>query len=222
MRSPARCSAAAEASWRPAPTRRARSSPARPPVQAMTPPRPSTPSGGSHAVGPGARRKAAAKEQEDFQRLKRRIDKLVDQARPQGPRGDAGPPARARGPAADRQRLLRLRQGRAQARRAGACSTARRRHPRRARPTRSSSRATPTTLPIRRAVPQQLGAVRRARRQRRARSSSATVCRSGACAAGYAAQHPVASNATAPGRSRNRRVEVVLTRIHTDAAGTRS
>ena len=39
---------------------------------------------------------------------------------------------------------------------------------------------------------------------------------------GYAAQHPVASNATATGRARNRRVEVVLTRIHTDAAGTRS
>jgi chemotaxis protein MotB len=39
--------------------------------------------------------------------------------------------------------------------------------------------------------------------------------------AGYAAQHPVASNATASGRARNRRVEVVLTRIHTDAAGTR-
>ena len=39
--------------------------------------------------------------------------------------------------------------------------------------------------------------------------------------AGYAAQHPVASNATAAGRARNRRVEIVLTRINTDAAGTR-
>jgi chemotaxis protein MotB len=39
--------------------------------------------------------------------------------------------------------------------------------------------------------------------------------------AGYAAQHPVASNATAAGRARNRRVEIVLTRINSDAAGTR-
>jgi chemotaxis protein MotB len=32
--------------------------------------------------------------------------------------------------------------------------------------------------------------------------------------AGYAAQHPVASNASAPGRARNRRVEIILTRLH--------
>ena len=32
--------------------------------------------------------------------------------------------------------------------------------------------------------------------------------------AGYAAQHPVAGNATAAGRARNRRVEIVLTRLH--------
>ena len=32
--------------------------------------------------------------------------------------------------------------------------------------------------------------------------------------AGYAAQHPVAPNATASGRARNRRVEIVLTRLH--------
>ena len=31
-------------------------------------------------------------------------------------------------------------------------------------------------------------------------------------ASGYAALHPIASNATAPGRSRNRRVEIVLLR----------
>jgi chemotaxis protein MotB len=31
---------------------------------------------------------------------------------------------------------------------------------------------------------------------------------------GYAAQHPVASNATSAGRARNRRVEIVLTRLH--------
>ncbi len=33
----------------------------------------------------------------------------------------------------------------------------------------------------------------------------------------FAWQHPVASNATAEGRSRNRRVEVVLTRINRPA-----
>jgi len=33
-------------------------------------------------------------------------------------------------------------------------------------------------------------------------------------AAGYADLHPLASNATAPGRARNRRVEIVLQRIH--------
>ncbi len=32
--------------------------------------------------------------------------------------------------------------------------------------------------------------------------------------AGYAAQHPVSRNATAAGRARNRRVEIVLTRLH--------
>jgi chemotaxis protein MotB len=32
--------------------------------------------------------------------------------------------------------------------------------------------------------------------------------------AGYAAEDPVATNATAPGRARNRRVEIVLTRMH--------
>jgi chemotaxis protein MotB len=32
--------------------------------------------------------------------------------------------------------------------------------------------------------------------------------------AGYAAQHPVAENANAAGRARNRRVEIVLTRLH--------
>jgi chemotaxis protein MotB len=31
---------------------------------------------------------------------------------------------------------------------------------------------------------------------------------------GYAARQPVASNATAAGRARNRRVEIVLTRLH--------
>jgi chemotaxis protein MotB len=34
--------------------------------------------------------------------------------------------------------------------------------------------------------------------------------------AGFAAQEPIASNSTAEGRSRNRRVEVVLSRIHTE------
>jgi chemotaxis protein MotB len=36
--------------------------------------------------------------------------------------------------------------------------------------------------------------------------------------AGYAQQHPIASNATASGRSHNRRVEIVMTRIHTAPA----
>ena len=34
--------------------------------------------------------------------------------------------------------------------------------------------------------------------------------------AGYASEEPIASNSTAAGRSKNRRVEIVLTRIHTD------
>jgi chemotaxis protein MotB len=32
--------------------------------------------------------------------------------------------------------------------------------------------------------------------------------------AGYAAQHPVAGNATPSGRAQNRRVEIILTRLH--------
>jgi chemotaxis protein MotB len=33
-------------------------------------------------------------------------------------------------------------------------------------------------------------------------------------AVGYADQHPIASNATAAGRTRNRRVEIVMRRIY--------
>ena len=44
-------------------------------------------------------------------------------------------------------------------------------------------------------------------------SSSATTSRAGRLAAsGYGAQHPITTNATAAGRARNRRVEIVLTR----------
>jgi chemotaxis protein MotB len=32
--------------------------------------------------------------------------------------------------------------------------------------------------------------------------------------AGYAAEHPIASNATPAGRAANRRVEIILTRLH--------
>ena len=40
-------------------------------------------------------------------------------------------------------------------------------------------------------------------------------------AAGYAALHPVASNSTATGRARNRRVDIVLDRLYPDPAGER-
>jgi chemotaxis protein MotB len=41
-------------------------------------------------------------------------------------------------------------------------------------------------------------------------------------AAGFAALHPIASNSTADGRSRNRRVEIVLLRLRQDAQGRSS
>jgi chemotaxis protein MotB len=48
---------------------------------------------------------------------------------------------------------------------------------------------------------------------------SGGVARSRLSAAGYASLHPIASNATAAGRSRNRRVEIVLLRSGTGDAG---
>jgi chemotaxis protein MotB len=46
------------------------------------------------------------------------------------------------------------------------------------------------------------------------RLSAAGVAQKRLSLGGYAAEHPVASNATATGRGHNRRVEIVLTRLH--------
>ena len=64
------------------------------------------------------------------------------------------------------------------------------------------------------AVPVQLAAVRRPRSGRRAALNGAGVSGKRMSLAGYAAEHPVAGNATPTGRAKNRRVEIILTRLH--------
>ena len=62
-----------------------------------------------------------------------------------------------------------------------------------------------------RAVPVELGAVDRARRDGRALPRRPTACREQRLsAAGYADSQPVASNDTPEGRAQNRRIEIVL------------
>ena len=64
------------------------------------------------------------------------------------------------------------------------------------------------------AVPVQLAAVGRPRGGRRAALNGAGVSGKRMSLAGYAAEHPVAGNATPAGRAKNRRVEIILTRLH--------
>ena len=133
-----------------------------PPLPAMTPlqalaqqPRSSRPES-----------KAAKKEDQDFKALKAQIDALVEK---EGltDKVETTVRARARRRAADRQRPLRLRPGRAQAGRPGPARQARRRARASRTSTRSSSRATPTTCRSQRRSTRPTGSCpARARRRR--------------------------------------------------------
>jgi chemotaxis protein MotB len=170
--------------------------------------------------GQGAAVKAAVKEDEDFQRLKRRIDKLVDQAHL---KGHVVTQVRRRGLVVQ---LLTdnifFDSGKAELKPGargvldglGDVIRAERIHP-------VVVEGHTDSQPISGRYPSnwELSGARAASVVRVFVGDGLPERR--VSLAGFAAQHPVASNATAPGRARNRRVEVVLNRIHTGAAGTR-
>ena len=126
--------------------------------------------------------------------------------------GHAG---RAQDPPDHRRRAVRLGQRRGQVRRppdararSAASSTKRRRTP-------SRSRATPTIVrsPLRSTRPTG-SCPAPAQRPSCSTLNGAGVSGKRMSLAGYAAEHPVAGNATPTGRAKNRRVEIILTRLH--------
>ena len=171
-----------------------------------------TPIVGRRRPQPAAPTLAKAASRTSCQRLKREIDSYAAQHGFASSIETVDHPARPGGAAADRQRPVRLRPGRRSSRRDRRCSSesaAARRRPdppdRRRGPHRRRA-----DLGV--AVPVQLGAVHGARVGGRALPDHAGVDKYRLAAAGYADLHPIASNATAAGRARNRRVEIVLLR----------
>ena len=138
----------------------------------------------------------AGQEEQDFQALKRRIDKLVKAAGPRAQGLHDRVPARLEGQAAHGRPLLRLGQRHDQRRGAPGARPDRRDHRPRGRRTRSRSRATRTTGPSPPRSSRPTGSFP-------ARAPGAVVQRLGAAGVsakrmslgGYGAQHPVATNA---------------------------
>ena len=156
---------------------------------------------------------AAAKEEQDFQTLKRRIDKLAQEAGPDRQGLDDRVAARPQGPPDDRQACCSTPAARCI--NPGAlprCST-RSAHSSRPRPsTPSSSKVTPTTARSRLRSTRPTGSCPAHAPRRSSSASCPTACRPKRTSLlGYASQHPVAR--TPPRRTgENRRVEIILTR----------
>jgi chemotaxis protein MotB len=192
-----------------------------PPLPALTPVQAVNGEQASRDAGDQA--KAAAAEQEDFERLKRRVDALVKR---DGLEGRVVTEVRRRGLVVqlltdgvffDSGRAELKPQARAVLGHVGGVVAGEREHP-------VVVEGYTDSQPVGGQDPYptnwELSGARAASVVRAMGSSGVATHR--LSLTGYAQQHPISSNATPAGRSRNRRVEVVLARMHSPTAGTGS
>ena len=179
--------------------------------------RPLTAMNDTSAQSAAEREAKARQEEQDFRALKRRVDSPRRGRRPAGQgQGDRASP-RPGHPAAHRQGLLRFRRGDAQADRTQAGRQDRRHRARASASTRSSSKATRTrSRSPAPSTPPTGSCPAPAPARSSAISSTTASCARRVSLSGFSSQEPIASNSTPEGRAQNRRVEVVLSRIHTD------